>query len=223
MPRVFTTKAAKDYPSLGIKKGENYFRWKVRTRAAGGVEYKSKTYPRPSQLNFGFTGKIGDIELDMGKCESIEDLRGYAEQIRELGEECGESFDNMPEGLQQGDTGQLLEERRDGCEGWADEVESACDEAETKLEEFDAQVEAYQTWLSTEKADYDTARQEFDDLSDEEQAAAQEPDEPDEPDEPELPEGLDGGDMSDEARIAEARSEIIAEAVSTASEANPGL
>jgi hypothetical protein len=101
------------------------------------MDCRSKTYPRPSQLNLGFAGQIGDIGLDMGNCSDIEELRGFIDTIRELGEEQGEKFDNMPEGLQQGDTGQLLEERRDGCESWAGEIESACDAYDERVTEID--------------------------------------------------------------------------------------
>lgn len=138
MPKVRTVKAAKDYPNLGIAKGDMCYVWKVRTSNAGGREFRSKTYPRPSQLNFGFTGQLGDIEQDMENAEDLEALRGFAETLRELGEEQQEKFNNMPEGLQQGDTGQLLEERANGLSEWADAIEEACDEAQSKIDEIDA-------------------------------------------------------------------------------------
>src|SRR5437870_694874 len=136
MPRVTQVTAAKDYPEKGIKKGEKCYVWRVRLQR-GGVDCRSKTYPRPSQLNYGFTGQLGDIVEDMGKCTDVDDLRSIGEQLKELGEQCQESFDNMPEGLQQGDTGQLLEERSDGLSSWADAVEEACDEYDTAVGEID--------------------------------------------------------------------------------------
>ena len=58
-------------------------------------------------------------------------LNDAAEQLRELGQECQDKFDNIPEGLQQGDTGQLLENRAQECEAKADELESAAGEVES--------------------------------------------------------------------------------------------
>lgn len=199
MPRVYTQKAAKDYPTKGIKKGDTYYSWSVRTGPAGGVTYKSLTYPRPSQLNFGFRGRLGDIELDMGNASDPEELKSYAEALRELGEECGESFDNMPEGLQQGETGQLLEERRDGLDSWADEVESAADEWEGKLEELN---ELRQAW-----SDYDEAQAEYDAMDGD--PSQDDMDEPTEPDE----------ERPDDS----AEEELKSQYVSQATEANPGL
>jgi hypothetical protein len=128
MPKVTKVRAAKDYPDKGIRKGEECYVWRVRLQR-GGVDCRSKTYPRPSQLNYGFSGQRDAQEPD--------DLQSFADQLRELGEEQGEKFDNMPEGLQQGDTGQLLEERRDGLESWAGDVESAVQEWQSDLDQLE--------------------------------------------------------------------------------------
>ncbi len=52
--------------------------------------------------------------------DSVEDI---AQRLRDLADECTEKHDNMPEGLQQGDSGQLLEERADMCNSAADELD----------------------------------------------------------------------------------------------------
>jgi hypothetical protein len=88
MPKVTKVRAAKDYPDKGIKKGEECYVWRIKL-ARGGMDCRSKTYPRPSQLNLGFAGQIGDIGLDMGNCSDIEELRGFIDTIRELGVELG--------------------------------------------------------------------------------------------------------------------------------------
>lgn len=198
MPRVYTQKAAKDYPAEGITKGSMYYRWTVRTSPYSSREFKSATYPRPSQLNFGFRGQLGDIEQDMGKAQDPEELKSFAETLRELSEEQGEKFDNMPEGLQQGDTGQLLEERRDGLSEWADEVEQAAEEWETALEELKATQQAW--------ADYDSEMEEWEAMDEEEQDEASEPTEPD-----------------DERPGEEAEDELRSQYVEQAESANPGL
>lgn len=80
MPKVTTHKANKDHPRWGIKKGDKYYAWKRKIGPAHGIEYKGLTYLRPSQLNSGFRGQLGDIEFDMAKAESPDDLRSFGEQ-----------------------------------------------------------------------------------------------------------------------------------------------
>lgn len=218
MPKVTKHKANKDHPRWGIKKGDQYYSWKRKTGPASGIEYKSLTYPRPSQLNTGFAGQLGDIQLDLEKIDDVEELRSMIDTIRELGEECQGSYDNMPEGLQQGDTGQLLEERAQGLDSWADDLDTAADDIETQLSDFDEKVEAYQTYLE-EKDQYDNDLQEYEDSKDENGDTDEV--EPDEPDEPELPEGLEADDVRIQASVDEARKALVQEAVSEAAGSCP--
>lgn len=131
MPRVHTQRAAKDYPEQGIEKGEIYYKWTLRPGGpySRGTTYKSKTFPKPWQLTsseflqrqYMLEDRLQELteeDLLNGELESI------ASDIRELGEEQQEKFDNMPEGLQQGSTGEMIEERACNCEAWADEVEN---------------------------------------------------------------------------------------------------
>jgi hypothetical protein len=63
-------------------------------------------------------------DTDINEPADLEILRDeIVGTIRELGEAAQESKENMPEGLQEGDTGQMLEERYDTCEAAADELE----------------------------------------------------------------------------------------------------
>jgi hypothetical protein len=154
MPRVTKRVARKDYPNSGIKRGDTYYYWK-RKLAYGGVVGRSLTYPKPSQLNSGFAGLIGEIEQSLDAAEDVDGLRTVAEEIRELGQEQQEKFDNMPEGLQQGDTGQLLEERASQCEEWADSIISACDDYDNRIEEIEklrAEWDAYDTACEPDNA-----------------------------------------------------------------------
>lgn len=138
MPRVTKRKARKDYPNAGIKKGDEYYYWKRKTGPASGVTCRSLTPPTPSQLNSGFAGEVGEIEASLDAAEDVEAVRSVAEEIRTLGEEQQGKFDNMPEGLQQGDTGQMLEERANQCEEWANGIEQACDEYDEKIGEINS-------------------------------------------------------------------------------------
>lgn len=131
MPRVEKRKAAKDYPAQGIKKGDEYYYTKLRLQR-GGIVKRSLTPFKPSQLtNSPFkSGWLAAQEAWGDSAKQPEDMRAAAEAIREIGEECREGFDNMPEGLQQGETGQMLECRADEAERIADELESLADEYE---------------------------------------------------------------------------------------------
>lgn len=206
MPRVYTQKAAKDYPNEGIVKGSMYYRWTVRTSPYSSREFKSATYPRPSQLNFGFRGQLGDIEQDMSKAESPEELKSFADTLRGLGEEQQEKLDNMPEGLQQGSTGELLSERAEGLSSWADEVEQAADEWETAFEELKTLQQAWADY-DVAYAEYESEQSAYDDADD--QDDLEEPVEPDEPDE--------------ERPGEEAEDELRSQYVEQAESANPGL
>lgn len=142
MPRVKQVKAAKDYPNHGIKKGDVHYTWSLMTGPRSSRTFRQIAPPRPSQLTTSeFLGTIGDIGLEFDELahdDGLPDsLREIAERIRECGQEQQDKYDNMPEGLQQGDTGQLLEERASGCDEWASNIEQAADELAEKLEAID--------------------------------------------------------------------------------------
>lgn len=137
MPRVHHRKAAKDYPKFGIAKGEMHYQWKIKLQR-GGIEYRQKTPPKRSQLTASeFLGQAYDLDDSIAEATDFDGLRVVAEEVRALGEEQQEKLDNMPEGFQQGSTGELIQERIDGCKEWASEIESAADELEQALTEID--------------------------------------------------------------------------------------
>lgn len=207
MPRVHTLKAAKDYPSHGIKKGDTYFKWSLK-RQYGGVTLKSKTYPRPSQLteNAFYQPLFQLIEglEDLGDNASADDLQTFAQDIQSLGEEQREKFDNMPEGLQQGSTGETLDERANNCEEWASSIEDKVSELNDKLEELDEDKEAeYKAAVAAWTA-YDDEYAEWEEEDEEDRG--------EEPDEPEM-ERPDDEDRDFEAERREAIDEAIQEAL----------
>lgn len=125
MPRVHTVKKSmKAYPGTGIEKGDTYYWWEFRY---GGL-HRSKTYPKPAQLTnspflqgmYGAQETQQNLVADDSLEQAVQDL---AQELRDLGEQAQESFDNMPEGLQQGDTGQMLEGRVTAMEEAADALE----------------------------------------------------------------------------------------------------
>ena len=131
MAKVEVRKARKDYPREGIKAGETYYYTKLKLQRGGQVK-RSKAPFKPSQLTnspfkSGFLAAGEDWEASDKDAEAI---RAAGEAIRDVGSEAQGSFDNMPEGLQQGDTGQQLENRANECERIADELDSLADEME---------------------------------------------------------------------------------------------
>lgn len=129
-------KARKDVPGTNIKAGDSYYWWKFRR---GGKHY-SKTPPRRSQLTqSSFYAALWDIEDEIAALpadpvlqDSVEDIIGSLEELRD---ECQSSLDNMPEGLQQGPTGDLLQERIDAVESAISDLEQI--DFEFTAEEFD--------------------------------------------------------------------------------------
>lgn len=133
MPRVHHRKAGKDYPDQEITKGEMYYTAHVKTGPASGITIRSKD-PIPASRLTQSAFKSAWLSAEEGWCRSgkgAEDISAAAEAIREAGQEAQESFDNMPEGLQQGDTGQMLENRVSEAERVADELDSLADELES--------------------------------------------------------------------------------------------
>jgi predicted RNase H-like nuclease (RuvC/YqgF family) len=116
-------KARKDIPGTDIKAGEPYYWWKFKN----STKRCSKTRPKPSQLTQSafkstvlewmerLTPDFDDLESELDQLKSdVEDLKATTE----------ESLENMPDGLKEGDTGQLLQERIDTLEAAHDELDS---------------------------------------------------------------------------------------------------
>jgi hypothetical protein len=123
----FVKKARKDYPDAGIKKGDSYYWWAFQY----GPMVRSKVAPKPSQLTQSeFLSTVYDINerLESIDGETAEDFESAISEIvgdlENLRDETQEKHDNMPEQLQQGDTGQLLEERVQSIEGMISNLES---------------------------------------------------------------------------------------------------
>lgn len=139
MPRVTHVQSArKDNPVCS--KGESYYWWKFRF---GGKLY-SLTYPRPSQLTqsaykstcYDLADQISDFKPDGSEPQEVIDqatefLEDVRTSIEELRDECQESVDNMPESLQEGPTGELLNERVSACEEADNDIDSAVSEVES--------------------------------------------------------------------------------------------
>lgn len=125
---TFVKKARRALPDYGIGIGDSYYWWKFRF---GGKHY-SKTPPKQSQLTSSpYLSQILEIQervFDREDPESfVEEIKSELESLKD---ELEGNLQNMPEGLQQGDTGQLLQERID-----------CLDQAVTDLENIDMEFE----------------------------------------------------------------------------------
>lgn len=138
MARVKYQKAAKDYPANGIAKGDMYYYVKIKTGPYTSRVMRSKTpFKRSALTSSDFLSQLYDWEDALSDLGSMDDAQQFADDIRALGEEQRERFDNMPEGLQQGDSGQMLEQRADACEAAADEIEEIINEWEAERDNWD--------------------------------------------------------------------------------------
>lgn len=128
---IHVKKAQKDYPQHGIKKGQEYWHASFKTGPRSSIKRYFTKPPKRSQLtNSPFYQSVYGLQEDMEfftttDLDELESQRdAWVSEIEQIGEECKSSLDNMPEGLQQGDTGQLLQERIDAMENWSSELQS---------------------------------------------------------------------------------------------------
>lgn len=128
MPKVtFVKKARRDYLTYGIKKGESYYWWKFRF----GARHVSKTYPKPQELTQSdFLKSVYDIQEEVDKIsgEDTDDLESQVscitDEIRNLASEQEDKRSNMPDQLQDSGSGEMLQNRADSLNEWADELEN---------------------------------------------------------------------------------------------------
>lgn len=159
MARAHFVKAArKAYPEAGINKGDSYWWWQFRH----GPKRRSKTRPRASQLTqsaylstlYGLREQVEDFALpdDGTEKDKLAALKEFIDNLRPdvegLGEECQNSLDNMPDSLQDGDTGQMLQERIDSCEEAASELDSIIDRCDEAMETEEDEAESAEDLIS---------------------------------------------------------------------------
>jgi len=125
MSRVHSVKKArKDIPDTDIKKGDSYYWWKFRY----GPKKVSKTYPKRGQLTqSSFLQQMYSIEDTLQAVTADDDFQSTVDSIgselNSLRDEVQDSLDNMPEQLQSGPTGEMLQGRIDAVEEMINELE----------------------------------------------------------------------------------------------------
>jgi DNA repair ATPase RecN len=147
MPRVSTKKKNKAGEAYGccrcadpIKAGDQYYEWSFRY---GGThrQHISHGSPKQSQLTqskmSGAYAAIESAEEAIAAADNVEDIKSALEEcateIESVAEEYQESFDNIPENLQQGGPAQEMQEKIEGLQSFAEELNSAASD----LEDFD--------------------------------------------------------------------------------------
>lgn len=134
----FVKKAQKTIRGTGIKKGMSYF-WYKHYR---GQKVVSKEPPRRSRYSTTspFLAGMMDAEDDFQELSSSDkpeiesfalSLRGIAETVEQLGDDCESSADNMESAFPNGcPTIELLRERKETCDRIKDEIEAAISDIE---------------------------------------------------------------------------------------------
>ncbi len=126
----FVTKAAKDNPVA--KKGESYYWWKHMVGGRGGPKQYSKTPPKPQQLTqsdyyrsvYDLADEIAALDSDMEREALREAVELIKENVETLRDEQEEKKNNLPDSLQEGPTGELLQERYDALDSAASELDA---------------------------------------------------------------------------------------------------
>lgn len=145
---------ANDKDEIIVKKGQTYFEWFTRPGGRGqGVRHISLVRPKPSQLTSSdFLSTVYGWQeaeytaSDLDELSSVlEDLKGEVETLRD---EQEEKRSNMPDSLQESDTGNLLQERYDAL----DELYNELDNIETSMD--DDEDDWKDNWKGDNRDDY---------------------------------------------------------------------
>lgn len=153
-----------------INVGESYYTWCFY----GGQPQYSKERPKPSQLTQNwFKQELYSIQekIEEFEPEDVEDVATFVDDIRSdaesLRDECQEHLDNMPEQLQDSDSGQTLQDRIDNLDSVIGDIDNFNSEFESEIEKEDdetddefleRQSEEKQQWLDDKTSEI----QEFD-------------------------------------------------------------
>lgn len=129
MPRVHHVKSArKADKSNNIKVGDEYYWWAFRL-GRSSRKVKSKTPPKRSQLTMSeYYGTLYALQENTnfhsaGSSSELESMRDdLVGELESLRDEQEEKRSNMPEGLQDSNSGELLQERYDELDGVIDEL-----------------------------------------------------------------------------------------------------
>ena len=167
MAKVYHRKARKDYPSNGIHRGDMYYTVSLKTGPRSSQTLRSLKPFRPSQLTSSAfkKGWFAAQETLVDEPNFNADTIGkIMEDIESIKEDVEGSFENMPENLQDGATGEMLQERINRCDDCHNELDSLKDsmeefedeltgDMEDRLIEYDGDEDDAMHAIETDRAD----------------------------------------------------------------------
>ena len=159
LSKIDKTVPADENDKILIDKGESYYTWSFMN----GGTYYSKTPPRASQLTssefmstyYGIQESVEDFETtDLDELVSfVDDIKSSLEDLRD---ETDDKFNNMPESLQGGPTGELLQERVDSLDSTISEFEDIDFDFEESSKEDSLAELAEQRGVDTEEEGWES-------------------------------------------------------------------
>jgi len=186
MPRVSTKKKNKvgeGYRCDGcaelIVAGQQYYEWSFRY---GGTHRQHIDHgsPKQSQLTQSkMSGAYAAVESAaeaIASADNVEDIKSALEEcateIESVAEEYQDAIDSMPENLQQGGPAQEMQEKIEGLQSFAEELNSAASD----LEDFDEEEPVREGCNTDEEFEREQSewQEKFDDHLEQQRTAADE-------------------------------------------------
>lgn len=154
LSKIDRNQPADENDEILINVGESYWTWCFY----GGQLIYSKTKPRQSQLtNNSFKQELYSIQesIEDFSPEDPDDVGVFVEELisnlEELRDTCQESFDNIPEQLQEGNSGQILQERIENLDDVISNLENIDTEFSSELDESEKDGMSQEEWERQEE------------------------------------------------------------------------
>lgn len=154
LSKIDRNQPADENDEILINIGESYWTWCFY----GGQPIYSKTKPRQSQLtNNSFKQELYSIQesVEDFSPEDPDEVGEFVEELisdlEELRDTCQESFDNIPEQLQEGDSGQILQERIENLDDVISNLENIDTEFSSELDESEKDGMSQEEWERQEE------------------------------------------------------------------------
>lgn len=154
LSKIDRNQPADENDEILINVGESYWTWCFY----GGQPIYSKTKPRQSQLtNNPFYQELYSIQesVEDFSPEDPDEVGEFVEELisnlEELRDTCQESFDNIPEQLQEGNSGQILQERIENLDDVISNLENIDTEFSSELDESEKDGMSQEEWERQEE------------------------------------------------------------------------
>lgn len=151
------SKPANKSDELLVAKGEPYYWWQF---AFGAKNISKERPPRTALTQSEFLATLWGMEDDLAALTIDDDLEASRDElvgrINDYADEQEEKHDNMPDSLQDSDTGQLLSDRADALRDWASELEGVDVDVDEDTLRAEAEAEAEEEAGEQDAAEPDT-------------------------------------------------------------------